>query len=169
MEGKRCFVLSSFSLFTATDDLIERILDENHVPEADRTQILQYAATQRNIADTILAHSQITEELPILTEEEFLRFPMTLSLSGMFYEKDIVYRWQDYEEHLCQIQEYQRHHANYKAIKNASSAFRNIQIYIHEGKWVLVSKNKTPSIHFLIRHPKMRDAFENMVLPIIEE
>ena len=169
VEGKRCFVLSSFSLFTATDDLIERILDENHVPETDRTQILQYAATQRSIADTILAHSPITEELPILTKEEFLRFPMTLSLSGMFYEKDIVYRWQDYEEHLCQIQEYQRLHANYKAIKNASSAFRNIQIYIHEGKWVLVSKNKTPSIHFLIRHPKMRDAFENMVLPIIEE
>lgn len=169
VEGKRCAVLSSFSLFTATDDLIERILDENHVPETDRTQILQYAATQRDIAETVLAHSPITEELPILTEEEFLRFPMTLSLSGMFYEKDIVYRWQDYEEHLCQIQEYQRLHANYKAIKNASSAFRNIQIYIHEEKWILVSKNKTPSIHFLIRHPKMRDAFENMVLPIIEE
>lgn len=49
------------------------------------------------------------------------------------------------------------------------SAFRNIQICIHERKWVIVSKNKTPAIHFLIRHPKMRNAFENMVIPMIEK
>ena len=30
----------------------------------------------------------------------------------------------------------------------------------------MVSKNKTPSIHFLIKHPKLRNAFENMIIPV---
>ena len=93
---------------------------------------------------------------------------MVLPLSGMFYEKEVIYTWEDYQEHLRLIQEYKKQHANYDFIKNTSPAFRNIQIYIHEKKWVMVSKNKTPAIHFLIRHPKMRNAFENMVVPIVE-
>ena len=53
-------------------------------------------------------------------------------------------------------------------IPDTESAFRNIQIIIHEKKWVIVSKNQAPAIHFLIRHPKMRNAFENMTIPIVK-
>ena len=66
------------------------------------------------------------------------------------------------------MQQYRKNHPQYTMIENPSSAFRNIQIYILEGKWVLVSKSKTPAIHFLIQHPKMQKAFENMIIPIIE-
>ena len=46
--------------------------------------------------------------------------------------------------------------------------FRNIQITILEGSRVIVTKNKSPAIHFVIQHPKMCAAIENMVLPVIE-
>ena len=85
----------------------------------------------------------------------------------MFYEKDIFYTWEDYQEHLQLMRQYSKAHPQYTMIEDPSSAFRNIQIYILEGKWVLVSKNKT--IHFLIQHPKMQTAFENMIIPIIED
>lgn len=91
-----------------------------------------------------------------------------MSLSGMFCEKDIFYSWDEHKEHLKQIKEYARQHTNYRAVENHLPAFRNIQIYICEGKWVIVSKNKAPAIHFLIRHPKMRNAFENMIVPVME-
>lgn len=167
-EGARHFILSSLSLYTATDGLIDRILRTNQVPDTKQAEIRHYVAMQRKMADEILQHDSITEEVPSLTEEEFKQYPIVMPLSGMFYEKDIFYSWDDYKEHLKQMAEYAKQHTNYMVAENHSPTFRNIQIYIHEGKWVIVSKNKTPAIHFLIRHPKMRNAFENMVIPIIE-
>lgn len=167
-EGHRHLILSALSLYTATDDLIARILRNNNIPDTEQTEIKNYVAIQREMANEILQHSSITEEIPLLTEDEFKQYPIIMSLSGMFYEKDILYSWDDYREHLKQTKEYEKQHKNYMAVENHSPAFRNIQIYIREGKWVIVSKNKTPAIHFLIRHPKMRHAFENMVVPVME-
>lgn len=168
-EGHRHFILSSLSLYTATDDLIDRILRNNKIPDTEQAEIRHYVAMQREIADKILQHSSITEEIPLLTEDEFKQYPIIMPLSGMFYEKDIFYSWDDYKEHLKQVEEYAKQHTNYMAVENHSPAFRNIQINIREGKWVIVSKNKTPAIHFLIRHPKMRNAFENMIVPVMEK
>ena len=39
---------------------------------------------------------------------------------------------------------------------------------MHEGQWVMVSKNKAPAIHFVIRHSKMLRAFERLTLPVVE-
>ena len=39
--------------------------------------------------------------------------------------------------------------------------FRNIQVRILEGKWVLISKSKHPAISFVIHHPKLLHAIEN--------
>lgn len=168
-EGQRHFILSSLSLYTATDDLIDRILRNNKIPDTEQAEIRHYVAMQREIADKILQHSSITEEIPSLTEDEFKQYPIIMPLSGMFYEKDIFYSWDDYKEHLKQVEEYAKQHTNYIAVENHLPVFRNIQIYIREGKWVIVSKNKTPAIHFLIRHPKMRNAFENMIVPVMEK
>lgn len=167
--GNRYRILSSFSLYTASEPFIRQLLKHNQISDKEQTQILQYAAAQRETASKILSHSRITEEIPLLKREEFEKHPITLSLSGMFYEKDIFYTWEDYQEHLQLMRQYSKAHPQYTMIEDPSSAFRNIQIYILEGKWVLVSKNKTPAIHFLIQHPKMQTAFENMIIPIIED
>ena len=165
-EGARYYILSALSLHTLSEDLLDRILCHNQIPQVEQEQIRQYISDQKAMANIILSHSSITEEIPVLSREEFEQSPMVLPLSGLFYEKEILYRWEDYTEHLQLVHEYRKHNSNYHIVENTASAFRNVQIYIHEGKWVLVSKNKTPAIHFLIRHPKMRHAFENMVIPI---
>lgn len=97
-------------------------------------------------------------------ENDIIFYP----LSDIFYEKNIYYTWEMYKQHLESTLNYEKTHQNYCIKQNQQSAFRNIQIRIHEKKWVLVSKNRTPAIHFLIRHPKMRNAFENMIIPIVE-
>ena len=146
-----------------------KILKNNHISEDEQAQIFQYVERQRNIAAKIGTHSTLTEEISVLTKDVFAKSPLTLSLSGMFFEKDIFYTWDEYQEHLHIINEYQRQHPYYHAVENMTPSFQNIQIRIHEGKWALVSKNKTPVIHFLIHHPKMLHAFENMAIPIIED
>lgn len=166
--GSRHFILSALSCYTATEELIDRILVRNRIPQKEQEQIRAYIAGLREMMDTILLHSSVTEEIPVLEREEFEQFPMRLSLSGMFYEKDIFYTWEEYQEHLEQIRAYRKMHPGYTVTENTRSAFRNIQIYIHEKKWVMVSKNKAPAIHFLIQHPKMQSVFENMVIPIVE-
>ena len=168
-EGARYYILSAFSLHTLSEDLLDRILCHNQIPQVEQEQIRQYISDQKAMANIILSHSSITEEIPVLSREEFEQSPMVLPLSGLFYEKEILYRWEDYTEHLQLVHEYRKHNSNYHIVENTASAFRNVQIYIHEGNWVLVSKNKTPAIHFLIRHPKMRHAFENMVIPIRDD
>lgn len=69
---------------------------------------------------------------------------------------------------LLSQEEFAQLHPNYHLKLDTAHVFRNIQIQIHEGKWVMVSKNKTPTIHFVIRHSKMLNAFENFIAAALE-
>ena len=48
-------------------------------------------------------------------------------------------------------------------------AFHNIAISILENRWAMVSKEGDPVIHFVIRHPQLREAIERMTLPVSDE
>ena len=168
-HGERHYILSSLSLYTMTDGLLEQILAHNQLTPDEQAQIIDYVRSSRDFSEELLAHSPVTEEIPLLPEEEFAKYPMTLSLSCMFLEKDVFYTWEEYQTHLHLLQEYHEKHPLYHVKPNSSPAFRNIQIWILRGKYVMVSKEKAPAIHFLIQHPKMVNAFENMIIPVTEE
>ena len=168
-SGIRSTILSALPLYTASEELILKILEENKVAKKDQETILAYYRLSRKRIEDILSHDCIFESIPFLTEDDFQKMPMFLSLSGMFYETDIAYSFETYQEHLEQMRHFEATHPTYKIHEDHSPAFRNIQILMHEKKWVIVSKNKAPVIHFVIRHPKMREAFEHMVIPIIED
>ena len=168
-EGNRRSILSAPPLYTMTEEYLTSFLQARFLSETDKQQIFEYASIQRQYLDTILAHSTVEDELPVLTRQEFSQFPSVLSLSGLFYEKDLAYTYEDYTEHLRQTKEFAESHPNYTVKLTNTNAFRNIQIIIHEGEWVMVSKGKSPAIHFVIRHPKLRNAIENMIVPVTEE
>ena len=96
------------------------------------------------------------------------RYPMGLSLAGAFYPGDIRLTYPEYREYLNQCDAFAAAHPGYTCRRDKDAPFRNIQITILEGSRVIVTKNKSPAIHFVIRHPKMCAAIENMVLPVIE-
>jgi len=169
ISGNRRSILSSLPLHTISDTLLNQILRNNHVSDDDAKQIYACVSQQREMVKNIMTHSIITEELPEITREDFERHPMSLSLFGLFYETDILYSYEEYLEHLVLTRQFEKEHPNYNIKMVDFYAFRNIQILIHEGKWVVVSKNKAPAIHFVIRHPKMRNAFENFIVPVAEE
>lgn len=167
--GNRRSILSALPIHTLSEELLLQILNHNHIEEADKKRILDFAKKQRQLYENILSNRQIIDEIPVISEMEFLEQPMLLPLSEIFYEKDIVYTYAEYLEHVEQTITYSQNNSNYTVKQNSRYPFKNIQIRILEGKWVVISKNKTPAIHFVIHNPQLRNALENMVIPVYDK
>ena len=71
-------------------------------------------------------------------------------------------------KHLNEAKALAEENPNYTLKQGQAHAFCSLQILIHEGPWVMVSKGKTPAIHFVICHPKLRGAIENFIPPVTE-
>ena len=167
--GNRRSILSALPIHTLSEELLLQILNHNHIEEADKKRIIDFAKKQRQLYENILSNRQIIDEIPVISEMEFLEQPMLLPLSEIFYEKDIVYTYAEYLEHMEQTITYSQNNSNYTVKQNSRYPFKNIQIRILEGKWVVISKNKTPAIHFVIHNPQLRNALENMVIPVYDK
>lgn len=167
-EGKRRNILSSLPLYTMDRGYLEQFLKRRALSEADRENILTFADNQWQMTEEILSRNDMEDEISLFTKEEFECYPMMLPLSGMFCETDIPYTWEEYQEHLEQTRQYVAEHSGYTLTETNAHAFRNLQISIHEGKWAMISKNKSPTIHFVIHHPKLRSAIESFIPPVIE-
>ena len=168
VDGKRRSILSSPPLYTIEPEYLKKLLESRSLSRDKITKILNFAKTQRSIAEKILAKNTIEEEIPYITQEEFNHRPVVMSLSGAFYNDDIIYSYSEYSELLRQTEEFARIHKNYKIKRLNNRNFINLQIVIHHGEWVMVSKEKSPAIHFIIHHPKLREAIENYVPPLVE-
>lgn len=161
-------ILSSPPLYTLTDECLEQILDENGVSEAVRKKIRSHVAESRREMEIFLHESVLHDEIGQISEEEFAAHPTKLFLADLFLEEEIAYSYRTYQEHLQLTRAYAECHEHYSIQMTASSAFRNIQIRINEGKWVIVSKINSPAVHFVIHHPKLRRAIENIVIPLAD-
>jgi len=167
-EGTRHGILSSPPLYTLGSDLLESILTRCNTPATDTKAILEYAQWLRTTTMSVLENNTIFDEIPQVSEEEFAAQPVVLSLGGAFIENDIYYNYDEYIEHLNQTKLFAAEHPNYTAQFSIPRTFSHIQIIMHEGSWVMISKSKSPAIHFVIRHPKLREALENFVVPVTE-
>lgn len=167
--GRRRCVLSAPPLYTADPAFLAAVLQRHDVPAPDQERILAHAKSRREQAETILRDNEMVLALPRLTEEAFERYPMSLPLSGSFYERDIPYTYQEYLEHIDHTEQFAAVHPRCRLELTADSTFRNLQIVMHEGRWAMVSKEKSPAIHFVIRHAKLRSAIESFEPPLVEE
>lgn len=167
--GKRRSILSSLPLYTISDELLNRILTRNNINAELKEKIKEYAKTQRQRMKIILENERIEDEIPDFVQENFTKSPPMLELSGIFCEEDIPYNEEEYTAHLKESMAFAEQNPNYTLKCSTAHAFHNLKIIIHEGQWVMVSKGKTPAIHFVIRHPKLRSAIECFIPPITED
>ena len=167
--GKRRSILSSLPLYTISDELLNRILTRNNIDAELKEKIKEYAKTQRQRIKIILENERIEDEIPDFVQENFTKSPPMLELSGIFCEEDIPYNEEEYTAHLKESMAFAEQNPNYTLKCSTAHAFNNLKIIIHKGQWVMVSKGKTPAIHFVIRHPKLRSAIECFIPPITED
>ena len=166
--GKRRSIFSALPMYTMSGELLSDILDRRNVPDDDRRRIFDHWMSQRRRVERILETESIEDEISDVTKEEFESRPISLDLSGAFFEADISYSYEDYLRHSEETEEFAASHPNYTLKKTSSHVFRNLQIHIHEGQWAMVSKGKAPAIHFVVQHPKLRGAIESFIPPVVE-
>ena len=168
VRGNRRRILSSLPIHTISDELLMKILKRNKVSNEDIKNIQFSIQEQKEIIDNTLQTDIFEDEIVEISKEEFIKSPLSLFLADSFFETEIYYTYEDYLEHLKLTKEYSENNTNYKLTFNNHHIFKNIQILILEKHWVMISKNKSPSIHFVIHHPKLRNAIENFIPPVVE-
>ena len=168
-EGRRRRVLAVPDLGALPKKLLEEILERNHVSADDKTTIIEYYRRDRECLETVLKHSIVEDEVSEICEEEYGKYPPVLPIAECFLEKDIHLTYEEYLACIKAGREYAKANENYQFNLTKIKGFHNIQITCFEGKWCMISKNRAPAIHFVIHHPKLRYALENMVLPIRDD
>ncbi len=168
-DGDRRNILSSLPIYTATPEFLNTFLSSKGLNPDEIKSVCEFAQGRRAEIEKILLNNRITDEIPEFTKEEFENHPISLSVAGMFLESDFTYTYDDYISHLRLTEKFAETHPNYELTVSSVPAFRNINIYTHTGEWAMVSKNTAPVIHFVIKHPKLRQAIENIMIPVVEE
>ena len=168
-EGRRRRVLAVPDLGVLPKKLLEEILERNHVVLNEKTVILESYKRSATCLETILKHSVVEDEVSVLSEAEYEKYPLVLPLAECFLEKDIRLTYEEYHACIDAAENYAKVNENYQFNLTKIKGFHNIQITCFEGKWCMISKNRAPAIHFVIHHPKLRYALENMVLPIRDD
>ena len=168
LNGNRRRILPSLPIHTISDELLLKILKRNNVLPEDVEEIKSAVKVQRQLIETVLKNNVFEDEIQEISKETFNSISPTLCLADSFYENKVYYNYEEYMEHLKLTKEYEENTPNYKLTVNHQHTFKNIQVLICEKNWVMVSKANSPSIHFVIHHPKLRNAIENFIPPVVE-
>ena len=166
--GNRRRILSSLPIHTISEELLLRILKRNKISDDNIKNILESVKSQKQIIETILNSNTFNDELSELSKEDFDKDIPALSLSDSFYEHRIYYTYDEYLEHLNLTKQYAKTQKNYTLKTDSNKTFKNIQVLICQNKYVMISKDTSPSIHFVIHHSKLRNAIENFIPPVVE-
>lgn len=169
MSGKRRRYLSSLPIHTISKELLIKILKRNNIPDTDIETIYSKIEKKKKIIIDIVKKDILEDDYFEFSKNDFKDNSLSLSFSTIFFDKKIYYTYDEYKEHLKLTHEYAKNTPNYKLTKSPNRTFKNIQVTFHENKYIMVSKDNSPSIHFVIYHPKLRNAIENFIPPIIEE
>ena len=164
IKSNRQRTLNTLPLFTINDKLLDKILKRNKISKEDIIKIKKYKQDEENYLKNILKTNIITDTI-YNYENEFTN-NLSLSLENIFYNQKITYTYHEYLEHLKDTINYSN--KNYHVIINNDQTFKNISINIVDNNYVIISKSINPTIHFVIRHPKLKSAIENFK-PIVKE
>ena len=160
--------LSSLPLFTLSNSLLTSILKRNNINKDDINKILNYKNNITLNYNNILSKTSLCDNIPSLTKKNFENNKPSLLLSDIFYNKKITYTYEEYMSHFKETEDFSKKNSNYNLNKLSSLTFKNISITIVDKKFVIISKEENPTIHFIIRHPRLINAISNFNPPVNE-
>lgn len=168
IECDRTRYISSLPLFTITDELLIKILKRNKITKEEINKIIKYKNNEFKYMNSILKKNKVFDYIYVIKEDEFISDTPSLLLNNLFIDKTINYTYKEYIEHLKLTNEYAKNNKNYNILTEEDKTFKNITITILKNNHVIISKNSNPTIHFVIRHPKLVAAIESFN-PLVKE
>lgn len=164
--GDRLTVSSALPIFTLPKEALREILTRNKLDGSEVREIEEFRADYLAMVCEFLKNDKLAVVLPEPSKEQFEAAPIHLALSEMFCETDVPYTYEEYTAHLQATKYFAVQHPNLTVKTDSSPAFRNITYSVIHADTVIVSKNKYPTIHFVIHHKKMVQAFRNFTPPL---
>lgn len=168
IECDRTRYISSLPLFTINDELLIKILKRNKLTKEEINKIIKYKNNEFKYMNSILKKNKVFDYIYVIKEDEFISDTPSLLLNNLFIDKTINYTYKEYIEHLKLTNEYAKNNKNYNVLTEEDKTFKNITITILKNNHVIISKNSNPTIHFVIRHPKLVAAIESFN-PLVKE
>ena len=168
IECDRTRYISSLPLFTISDELLIKILKRNKLTKEEINKIFKYKNDEFKYMNSILKKNKVFDYIYVIKEDEFISDTPSLLLNNLFIDKIINYTYKEYIEHLKLTNEYAKNNKNYNILNEEDKTFKNITITILKNNHVIISKNSNPTIHFVIRHPKLVAAIESFN-PLVKE
>lgn len=168
IECDRTRYISSLPLFTISDELLIKILKRNKLTKEEINKIIKYKNNEFKYMNSILKKNKVFDYIYVIKEDEFISDTPSLLLNNLFIDKTINYIYKEYIEHLKLTNEYAKNNKNYNVLTEEDKTFKNITITILKNNHVIISKNSNPTIHFVIRHPKLVAAIESFN-PLVKE
>ena len=168
IECDRTRYISSLPLFTISDELLIKILKRNKLTKEEINKIIKYKNNEFKYMNSILKKNKVFDYIYVIKENEFISDTPSLLLNNLFIDKTINYTYKEYIERLKLTNEYAKNNKNYNILTEKDKTFKNITITILKNNHVIISKNSNPTIHFVIRHPKLVAAIESFN-PLVKE
>ena len=160
--------LSSLPLFTISDELLIKILKRNKISTNDIDKIIKYKNNELKYMNNIIKNSKVNDYTYIIKNDEFKNDTPSLLLNNLFYDKKINYTYEEYMEHLKLTKDFSKNKNNYEINYIKEKTFKNITISSLKNNYVIISKSSNPTIHFVIKHPKLIESIENFN-PLVKE
>ena len=167
-SGKRMHVMSAPPLYTMSEELLEEAIAASTLDEAEAQRVRMARAAQLARVESELARGETVVTISRVDEGNLSAASAHLALGEAFCTHSVPYGVETYRKHIEQTEAFAAAHPTWHLAWGPDLGFRNIQITVRPDAWVLVSKNTSPAVHFVLRHKKMVEAFEHFEMPIVK-
>lgn len=150
-------------LYSMPSDLLKSMLERNRVPYETQNKLLAHAQREQKHFLEKIKNSKSCDILPDINENDFKHYDMQVYFADIFYNRPILYTYEEYRRHLETTVALSQEHPNYTVKYYVHPVFSNIQICVVDNSMAIISKIHSPNIHFVIRHPKMLNAIEHFI------
>lgn len=161
-EGNRRVISSALPDFTIPEDILSKYIENLDLQK--QKQILEYIRDIKMSVAGIMEKNLFTWDIHILSKEEYEKTPMVLHFPLLFSDFDVRFTYEEYLAHLNATKAFADEHTRFLLQEVDTIPFHNIKILIVAGKYFMISKAKSPNIHFVIYHKQMLAGMEQFYL-----
>ena len=166
LPGKRTVNMCTLPIFTISDELLTSMMDRLGVQEEERKAVFEYVRFIRENVSASIDRSVFQITVPDPDKDAFSRGNYTLSLSGLFPDKEYPYTYEEYQEHLRLTEEDEKKNRGLIISKVSTPAYRHLNIILHEEHCLMITRNHPPVANIFMKFPGILQAFENFALKI---
>lgn len=164
-NGERRIICGGLPLFTLSGELLERVIEANGLTQEESAELRDLYRERREAYEALLQNNRFTLEVSVSDENADNAH---IAIPELFWERALDYDRALFDAHLAQTRAFAAAHENLLLKENPYPTFRNISFTIINNRSVVVSKEKSPTIHFIIHHPKLVQAFRYFIPPITD-